>query len=245
MDKYFKYGFFIAVLAIVALTFKMCSDGENYRNMKTQESNLRKALTDSATHFKTKEGAWGVEKRTLQASLDDLSDKNLNLTANQEALLKQVKEQNKQSQTIAAALIELKAEVANIKNDKPIVETDSSLQFAAETPNLSYDLTVFNVKRFELKEPHLLISKITFPNKQDINFHWKDDKKEGYPISFSVTNTNPYFKVQDIQSYAIPELTRANVKPTFWQKVGQFSKTTGGKLTFLAIGFGAGYVIAK
>jgi len=247
MDKYFKYGFFIAVLAVVALTFKMCSDGEKYRDMKIQESNLRKALTDSATHFKTKEGAWGVEKRTLQASLDELSDKNLQLSSNQKSLIQQVKDQNKTSQTIAAALLELKAEVTNIKNGKVTTETDSTVAFTSPPADTTfqYSLTVFNVHRYKMQEPSLLINKISFPNKQTINFHWKDDRKEGYPVSFSVVNTNPYFKVNDIQSYAIPELTREKVKPTFWQKVGTFSKSTGGKLTFLAIGFVAGAAIAK
>jgi hypothetical protein len=75
-----------------------------------------------------------------------------------------------------------------------------------------------------------------------VNFHWKDDRKEGYPISFNVINTNPYFKVHDIQSYAIPELTREKVKPTFWQKVGQFGKSTGGKLTIFGIGVGVGAI---
>jgi hypothetical protein len=245
MEKYFKYGFFIAVLAVVALTFKMCSDQKSIKDVKIEESNLRKALADTLHHFQTKEGDWGAEKLTMQTELSNLQDKNLVLSENQKTLVKQVEQQNKTSQTIAAALIELTAKVEGLTNEKPIHQTDSSVQFAAKTPDFEYDLTVFNVKPFELKTPTLTLNRIAFPNKQTVNFHWKDDRKEGYPVSFSVVNTNQYFKVTDIQSYAIPELTREKVKPTFWQKVGQLSKTTGGKIVTFAIGAGVGFGVAQ
>lgn len=239
LEKYYKYGFFIAILAIMGLVYKSCSDAKSYRDMQTQESNLRKALTDSSTHFRTKEGAWGEQKRSLQTDLDNLKDKNLNLTANQKALVKEVERQNKNAQVIAAALIDLKAEVANWKDNHPIEETDSSVRFAETTKDFVYDLTIANVKPIELKIPTLTFNKVSFPNTQTINFHWKDDRKEGYPTEFSVINTNQYFKVNDIQSYVIPEIKKEDIKPNFWQKLGKFSKTTGGKLVF----FGAGVVV--
>lgn len=233
------------ILVVIALTYKTCSDQKEIKDVKIEESNLRRALSDTLRHFQTKEGYWGAEKRTLQTELSNLKDENLVLNENQKKLIKEVERQNKTAQTIAAALIELKAEVAGIKNDKPINQTDSSAQFVANTPDLEYDISVFNIKPFELKTPTLSINRISFPNTQTVNFHWKDDRKEGYPISFSVINSNKYFKVTDIQSYAIPELTRANVKPTFWQKVGQLSKTTGGRIVTFAIGAGVGYTVAQ
>lgn len=244
MDKYFKYGFFIAIFAIIGLIYKGCDDAKKLKDTEISSANLTKALNDTLHHFTTKEGDWGVEKRTLQTELSNLTDKNVVLSANQQKLVKQVEQQNKTSETIAAALIQLQAEVRGIKNDHPVASTDSSQQFM-DTTNLHfrYDIAVFNVKPIEFKNPTLSINSISFPNTQTVNFHWKNDRKEGYPVSFNVINTNPYFKVTDIQSFAIPELTREKVKPTFWQKVGQFGKSTGGKLTIFGVGVGVGAIV--
>jgi hypothetical protein len=241
-EKYYKYAFFIALFGIIGLIYKSCDDRQTYKEKDIQEVNLRKALTDTIRHFITQEGLIGAEKRTLQTELSTLKDNNLNLTENQKALIKEVERQNKTATTFAAALIELKAEVVGLKNDKPTVQTDSSVQFAPKVgdnsydPNFVYDISIFNVKPFELKTPTLSISKIEFPNTQKINFNWRDNKEEGYPVSFSVINSNPYFKVNDIESYVIPEITLPKVKPTFWMKVGNFSKSSGGKIVI----FGAG-----
>jgi hypothetical protein len=242
MDKYFKYGFFIAIFAVIALTSKMCSDQKKFKEADQQASNLSKALLDTLHHFQTKEGDWGAEKRTMQTELSTLKDDNLNLNANQKALIKEVERQNKTATTIAAALVELSAKVEGLTNDNAIV-TDTTVNFPFNSVDLKYNLTVSNVKPIEFKRPILRINSLEFPNTQKINFHWKDDKEEGNPIAFSVTNTNQYFKITDIQSYAIPELKKKEIKPNFWNKVGKFSKTTGGKIVFLGAGFVLGVAL--
>src|SRR5579859_1918245 len=213
MDKYIKPAFYVAVLIILLLLGKGYADYVEHKAYKFQQENLAKALQDSIHHFRDKEGDWVNEKRTIQATLDQLTDKNLALTQNQTELLKQVKEQNKTNQTITAALVDITAVIKGLKDSKPVLETDSTDRFAQKSANLEYDVTVHNVKRYNPSfTPSLTFNTIAFPNKQDINFHWLNDKKEGYPVSFSISNSNPYFKVNDIQSYAIPELTRAKVK---------------------------------
>ena len=244
-EKIYQLGLLIAVLVIGALFFKSCQDSKAITTIKTEESNLRKALTDTLTQFQTKEGDWGVEKRTMQTELSTLKDDNLNLNANQKRLIETVERQNKTATTIAAALIELTAKVEGMTNDNGIVIGDTSVNFPYSSPNLKYDLTVFNVKPLDFKKPILRINEISFPNIQEINFNWKDDKKEGYPVGFSVINTNEYFKVSDIQSYAIPEIKKSELKPTFFQKVGKFSKTNGGKIIVFTLGFGFGMIISK
>jgi hypothetical protein len=86
--------------------------------------------------------------------------------------------------------------------------------------------------------PTLTFQYLTLPNTQFIEFHWKNDKKVGYPVAFSVTNTNDYFRIINIDSYIIPEIKQSTLKPTFWSKVGDFFTKSGGKL----IWFGAGGV---
>lgn len=244
-EKLYQLGLLVAVLIIAGLFFKSCQDKKALNAVKVEESNLRKALTDTLTHFQTKEGDWGAEKRTLQTELGVLKDNNLNLTENQKKLVKEVERQNKNGQTIAAAIVEMKAEIAGLKNDKPVLVTDTSAQFIPTEPNpyLDYDISVYNMKPLEFKTPTLNINKISFPNTQSVNFHWRDDKKEGYPVAFSVTNTNPYFKINDIQSYAIPEVKKSELKPNFWQKIDKFGKSTGGKIVIFGAGVIAGGIL--
>jgi len=238
-EKIYAIALVIAVLIIGGLVFKSCEDAKIIKEVKREESNLRKALVDTLTVFQTKEGNWGAEKRTLQADVKTLKDQNLNLNANQKALIKEVERQNKNATTIAAALIKISAKIDSLSNDNSIVG-DSSVTFPYNTTDLKYNLTVFNVKPIEFKKPSLTINSLEFPNTQTVNFKWKDeDKKEGYPVSFSVINTNKYFKITDIQSYAIPEIKKVELKPNFWQKTANFGKTTGGKIAI----FGAGILI--
>ena len=237
-EKIYAIGLIVAVLIIGGLIFKSCEDAKIIKEVKREESNLRKALVDTLTVFQTKEGNWGAEKRTLQADVKTLNDQNLNLNTNQKALIKEVERQNKTATTIAAALIKLTAKVDSLSNDNSIV-SDSSVTFPYNTTDLKYNLTVLNVKPIEFKKPVLTINSLEFPNTQTVNFNWKDDKKEGYPVSFNVVNTNKYFKVTDIQSYVIPEVKKTELKPNFWQKTANFGKTTGGKIVI----FGAGVLI--
>lgn len=246
LDKYIRYGFIVAVFAIIAMVYKACDDRQTFKEKELQEVNLRKALADTVHHFKTENGLIGAEKLTIQTELNTLKDSHQILTDNQKALIKEVERQNKNATTFAAALIQLKAEIKDWKDSKPVAETDSSVQFAKKTPNLEYDLLISNVKPLDFKMPTLTFNSLSFPNTQTINFHWKsDDKKEGYPVSFSVINSNPYFTVSNIESYTIPEIQKNKLKPTLWQKIGTFSKTTGGKVLFFGLGVGAGVLIAK
>lgn len=213
-----------------------------------QEKNLRNALTDSVHHYVNKEKEWVSEKLTLQASTKELKESNIELTATQKDLVKRVDEINKHNQIISAALVQMGVKLDGLKNDSPVTETDSTETFASapKDTTLNYEILVKNVKRFNPAfKPVLEFTKFSVPNTQFIEFHWKDNKKEGYPISFSVSNTNPYFKVYNIESYAIPELERKKVKPTFWNKLGTFSKTWGGRALFFGAGALVGAAVLK
>jgi hypothetical protein len=208
------------------------------------DEKLQRALTDTVHHYKNEKGQWVAERLTLQLDIKDLKDKNLTLTQAQKDLLDAVKKVNKQNQVITAALIDMGVKLDGLANEKPVV-TDSTVQFIADSDTISYDIVIRDVKALDSKTPKLQFKKFSLPNKQFIEFHWKDNRKEGYPISFSVTNSNPYYKVYDINSYAIEELNKATVKPNFWQRMGKFGKSTGGKLILLGVGFVAGAAIVN
>ena len=69
--------------------------------------------------------------------------------------------------------------------------------------NLGYYKTIPELR------PLLTISNFKIPNKQFVEFHWEDDKTT--PIAFSVTNSNPLFITNNIESYAIPELIKEEI----------------------------------
>jgi len=216
--------------------------GKNKDQIK-QEKNLQNALTDSVKTYRNKENQWVSEKLSLQADTKDLKDKNLTLSKNQADLINRVDQINKHNQVISAALIQMGVKIDGLANADPVHQTDSTVEFAANTDSLSYDILISKVK--PIGKPVLDFKKFALPNTQLVEFHWKDERKEGYPVSFTVTNSNPYYKVYNLDSYAIPELDKTKVKPTFWNKLGTFSKSTGGKIVFLGIGFVAGAALVK
>ena len=101
-----------------------------------------------------------------------------------------------------------------------------------------------HVNAFPKIKPELVFKNLQFNNTQIIDFHWKDNKKEGYPIAFSVSNSNPYFEVVNIESYAIPELKR-EIKPTFWKRIGSGANEYGKPLLFFGIGVGTLWLLLK
>lgn len=240
----------IALLVLLLLIggFYHFNTVSNHNDKLVQEKNLQHALTDSLRTYKNKENQWVSEKLTIQAETKELKDKNMTLTANQSDLVKRVDAINKNNQIISAALIQMSVKLDGLRNDSPVLETDSTETFASSPKDttLHYEILIKNVKRYNPAfKPVLEFTKFSIPNKQFIEFHWQNDKKEGYPISFSVTNSNPYYKVYNLDSYAIPELEKTKVKPSFWNKLGTFSKTWGGRALFFGGGVLVGAAVLK
>ena len=212
-------------------------------NLKSEldlATKLKNALLDTVTVYQNKQGEWVAEKLTLQETLKNLNKINSQLTTEQKDLLARVAAANKQNTIIAAALIESNVIIDSLKNlSKPIVDTvNKNITFSDSTKNLKYGIRIGNVMPVLKLNPTLTFQYLTLPNTQFIEFHWKNDKKVGYPVAFSVTNTNDYFRIINIDSYIIPEIKQSTLKPTFWSKVGDFFTKSGGKL----IWFGAGGV---
>lgn len=230
------------ILLMLGLTYHI-NTSRKHALQHSQDEKLQRALTDTLHIYKDKNGKLTYEKLTLQADVSDLRDKNITLTAAQKDLLKAVDKLNKDNKVITAALIEMGVKLDGIVNDKPVEVGDNHVRFATASDSLTYDIMVTNVRA--IGNPTLRFTKFDLPNTQIVSFQWKDNRKEGYPISFSVSNSNPLYKVYDINSYAIPELEKSKVDPNFWQKLGKFSRTTGGKIVFLGIGFAAGVALSQ
>ena len=217
------------------------------------EVNLRKALTDSLDIYKNKEGEWVAEKRTIQATIKELEAMNGELTVDQKRLLAKIKEVNKENSIITAALIHANFIVDSLMHSGiVIVDTaNKTVDFIETTnPDVRYTFQAHGVLPFpENTKPTLLIKNLTLLNEQFVEFHWMNNKKEGYPIAFSITNTNKYVKVYDINSYAIPEIKKEIINPTGWEKVTVWlrknDKIIGYVVGGAAVGVGGTYILMK
>jgi hypothetical protein len=207
------------------------------------EVKLRDALLDTMRIYQNKEKEWVAEKLTIQETIKNLEKLNGKLTDFQKELLIRITEIEKDNHIIAAALIETKVKVdsllhiGEVKIDTAKKKITFSDLYKKDKKEVAYSFQIGNVlpAQFNVK-PTLFIDSLYFPNKQFVEFHWKDSKKSNYPIAFSVTNSNDYFKTINIDSYAIPELNKDNLNQTGWQKFGQWLSKNGKTLIFIGAG---------
>jgi hypothetical protein len=221
---------------------------ENTKDKYENEVKFRNALVDTLHTYKNKEGEWVSEKKTLQATIGFLENNIGTLNDSQKELLQRIKNIEKSNTLIAAALIKTTVTIDSINSVvSGIVDTTkNNVTFRDSIQNLKFDITVERVKPISSNlKPMLSINKLELPNTQFVEFHWKNDKKEGYPVAFSVTNSSKYFKTYDISSYAIPELDKTEVKPNGWQKMGAWFKKNSQKVLYTAVGVAATVVVIK
>ena len=232
------------ILMLLFGMWKYNSYKENKLNDKlTTEINLKNALLDTITNYKNKSNEWVAEKLTIQETVKNLEKSNSQLTQSQKELVTRVKEVEKKNSIITAALIssQLKIDSLLLAGKTVIDTTNKTITFSDKYKNgskeMNYSFTVRNVvPAVNTIKPSFIIDSLIFPNKMFVEFHWKDDSKNGYPITFSVSNSNDFFKTVNIDSYAIPEINKNAIKPNFWRKVGNFFTGSGNTLICLGIG---------
>lgn len=201
-----------------------------------QQRNLSAALMDSMRVSINTQGELVATKLTLQAKIDDLMDENLNLSASQRELINRINEVQRDNKVITAALVNTQFKIDSLFETYAVVvdTVENQINFSDETEHLTYDITVTNVRPvIPTTKPRLLFNKFNAENDYFITFNWDDDKRNRYPVSFSILNTNPLFETMNIESYAIPELSRDDLFPTNWQKFLDWSSNN--KLLLMAI----------
>lgn len=226
----------ISALIMVGGFYYFDNKVKNLKNDLSIERNLKMALTDSVHVYRNKNNELVAEKLTIQTEVKDLKKINSNLSKNQQELIKKVSELKKEKDVIAAALILMEFKVDSLQADATVTVGDSSVTFNKIDQNINYNIRVNNVVPYGSYTPSLYFEKISIFNKQFIEFHWEKNREYGYPVSFSITNSNPYFVVNDVDSYIIPEIKKAEVKPTFWQKTGDAFKGVGNKGIWIGVG---------
>lgn len=213
----------IFLILILVIGYGFYSHFQQKMLNSNRQEKLIEALEDIINVRINERGELEHEKLTLQEKIKELSGDNYHLSESQNKLLEEVKRINKDKEVIAAAYINLKVQIDSIRDHKPVLIDSSSVTFSRESDSIKYNIRVDNVVPSD--STFLLVNRLVIPNYQTINFSW-GDKKEGYPVSFSITNSNPLIKVTEMDSYIIPEIIKSEVKPNFWQKISQKS---GGK----------------
>lgn len=238
---------YLLILVLIGSTAYYVNRSHNLKADLVGEINLTNALLDTVITYKNKNGQLVSEKRTLQTDFDNLEEINGFLTETQKELVRNIDELEKRYTIIAAALIKTRVEIDSIRDGMVVVDTnENTITISDSLPNIQYIFVVKKVRALSVYEkPEFTIRKLNLPNTQFIEFHWRNNKKEGYPVSFSVSNSNKYFKTVDIDSYIIPEIKKSTIKPTFWQKVGKTGKKSIPYFIGGAIGAGAALILTN
>lgn len=226
---------------------------KNHNDKYELEVKLREALQDSMRTYQNARGEWESNKKTLQAEIKDLTDNNVKLNEDQKELVSRINSEKKKNNIITAALVRAEIKIDSLHNliatASEVDTTRNTIKFENledTTSHFQYSLTAFNVRPADFSiQPILKFNKIVFPNKQFITFQFDENERKDYPISFSISNSNPYYNVLNIESYAIPGLQKEAVNPTGWQKVWKFIKVNGKYILVGGAAFGTGYLMGK
>jgi len=221
--------------------YKLANSLQGLKNEVSDKVKTNNALNDSVHFYTNKYNEVVAEKLTLQGTVKEITGKNNKLNANQIDLMKRVKELNKENIVIAAANIKLLVKIDSLESAIGVYNPSTNeIIYKDSTNDIIYNIVANNVIELPDTKSKLNILQLYIPNTQNINFQWIKDKKGDYPVSFSVSNTNKYFKVYDIDSYIIPEVNKVKIDPNGWQKIGNFISKTGGKVSIFGLGVGVG-----
>lgn len=251
MKKIFDFKINMTTLVLLAIIVLLIVFGLKFYNKKVAElkndtlteQKLKAALLDSIIYYQNAEKFWVAEKLTIQETMKNLDEINNQLTSFQKELLWRIKKVDETNDIIAAALIETNIKIAELKHEgeTSIDTTKKKVSFSdlyvKGNKTMGYKFTVGNILPYPPNtKPSLLMDSIYFPNKQFIEFHWKNEKKKGYPTTFSVTNTNDFFQTGNVDSYIIPKVDKLILNPTGWQKVGNFFKKNTDRAIYIGVG---------
>lgn len=254
LSKNNRWAIVLALLLLIAgvIIINLQNNSINeWKDKHETEVKFKDALSDTMIHYQNKYSEVVSEKLTLQTSIVNLKETIGLLNDNQAELLDRIEKLNSKNNIIAAALIETKITIdslmgATVSGSVIIDTTNNTINFnntSTVDSNFVYDINVYNVFPLKDNKPTIFFKKIYFPNKQFIEFHWKDNKEKGYPISFSVSNSNKYFNTVNIESYVIPTIKKTELNPTGWDKFNDFFLRNTKTLQYFGIGAASGGVL--
>lgn len=241
---------FVILFFVGGLVFQYQNNKiKNIKEQYNSEIKLRNALQDNIDEYVNKNGVLVQEKLTIQSDLDRVKELNNYLTENQKLLFKKIGEANKNIEILAAAHLRylfvidsLEKIIAKGKYD----DSTKTILYTFENKDIKFNFLAKNVMPFDItKDNEGELKSLVIPNEQYIQFFYdKKDKRNKYPISFSVSNSNNYLKAYDIDSYIIPEINKEAVNKNFFQRTKDWFNRKSTLLKF-GVGVGAGIIIGN
>lgn len=204
------------------------------------EISLRNTLSDTIKTYKNKHDDIIYEKSIIQAELKDIKKLNGILTDNQKTLIKNIENLEKDKKLLIASNIDMSIRIDSLDSiiSKGKIDTlSNSIYFQVNEKYIKYKIKIENVVQFDTTKFVLhSLRYLEIPNKQFISFTY--DKKNKKPISFSIINDNPYLKINDMDSYMIPDINPNNIDDTFIKKAKTKIKNVSNYIKFGLVGIG-------
>lgn len=216
----------IIVILLLIIGFGYFQLKSSHKEELSAKENYNNALVAQMKTYRDKNGILYNEKLTLQTSLKQLEQDRDNgkLNADKKELLARIEASGRKKDIIAAALVKAEVKTKKIVIDKPSVVRDSSISFSYNSDTINVDLTVKNVVGIKGRKPALFLDSISLKNTVYVQYDW-GKRTEGYPVSFTISNSNPLFKTSNVESYIIPEVVKDKVRPGLVKRVGKFIVT--------------------
>jgi hypothetical protein len=233
-----NFLFIIIQLIIVFLLFQYHQTVENNLETKLKEqTSLTRAMRAEMTQLKNQDNELVSSKISLNADLEEVKKNYEYLSTNQKKIVDRM---SKDKKSFAGTIADMEVRMGSLTVDGSAVN-DSTVSFSVESDTISFKAKVNGVAPLN-NNPKLEIKDLKIPNDMSVVFNW-GEKKDGYPSTVSIVNSNPLFKVNNIDSYVIPEIRKEEIKPTFFQRMGRTFNTS--KTPFIiGVGVGAAGVVA-
>jgi hypothetical protein len=215
-------------------------------NEISQMTKLNEALVDSVDTYQDEEGRWVSNKRTLKGNLEDIQEllktSNDEFAKDKQKLLDDIGELEKDKRLINAALINAQFQIDSLSGVASEVDTvNNMITFQDDTSKyFKYKIRVAGVKPVDFELPKIFFDNVSLPNEQLITFQFDKNNRKDFPVSFTVVNSNPFYQINNIESYAIPTLQKEMLNPNKWEKFKLWFKTNWKIPAVGAIGYGFG-----
>lgn len=195
MNKTTKIVIGILILLLTIFIIFNFINNKKINNLKNSNNNLS-VLTDSVKYYTNKIGQITAEKESFTGSIKEIKKLNNKLSKNQKELINKISILENKNSLISASNILLNVTVDSLTNNRPIYDTNNNtVTFKDSLKDIQYNVL------FKLKEPELKLNYLKFSNSQFISYKYSKDKTK---VLVSVTNSNKYFTVANVDSYIIP-----------------------------------------
>lgn len=236
------------IILITSISYTIITHQNKKKNLLEDKllsnNNLISALTDTLSIVVGENGELLKEKKVMQTNIKELEGTNIVLTKNQKKLVDRVNSLQKKYNVISTTLIETELELKNIKNSIGVVDTvKNSVVFSEISKEMEYSVRVKNIRPYKNLIPELIFDEFKVYDTISLDFIW-GDKKEGYPVSVMIGNSNKYVDTVGVDSYMIPNIKPEN-KKGFWRRTGSWLKGKKNMLIGFTIGIGLGVGLAN